>query len=258
MQNFPLNDTYVYTYTVHILRCWWSFPRFSCLLFFLGHNMSFDKSQCFLNLFPGVRLWRLSDRINLYAQNQRHITADATGKHLKIGARFASTSSGSCKQIRCKHFFTSTTVLYPQLFCWTSYSFIQSTLFSCSAGTDFIPACRPTFSMTSKVALRRHRSVSTYCNCYATSTHRRTFSALPRVGMCRQCPRPRATNVRHSGRVRATMRLMSVFLFRIKGRLCPNTREHERPSYTSRATNKVVRRGSNLYIFHLQLLSLEW
>jgi hypothetical protein len=104
--------------------------------------------------------------------------------------------------------------------------------------------------------------------------------------------------------VRATMRLMSVFLFRIKGRSCPNTREHERPDYTSRAaqshmseqseqfsvvlvvgliviklhppfsvlprfsdslamisqiiiicTNK-VRRGSNLYIFHLHLLSL--
>jgi hypothetical protein len=35
--------------------------------------------------------------------------------------------------------------------------------------------------------------------------------------MCRQCARPRARNVRHSGRVRATMRLMSVFLFRIKG-----------------------------------------
>jgi hypothetical protein len=48
--------------------------------------------------------------------------------------------------------------------------------------------------------------------CYATSTHRRTFSAWPRVGMCRQCARPRARNVRHSGRVRATMRLMSVFL----------------------------------------------
>jgi hypothetical protein len=26
----------------------------------------------------------------------------------------------------------------------------------------------------------------------ATSTHRRTFSARPRVGMCRQCPHPRA------------------------------------------------------------------
>jgi hypothetical protein len=47
---------------------------------------------------------------------------------------------------------------------------------------------------------------------YATSTHRRTFSARPRVGMCRQCARPRARNVRHSGRVLATMRLMSVFL----------------------------------------------
>jgi hypothetical protein len=123
--------------------------------------------------------------------------------------------------------------------------------------------------------------------------------------MCRQCPRLRATNVQHSGRVRATMRLMSVFLFRIKGRSCPNAREHERPDYTSRAaqsqlseqseqfsgvvglivlklhppfsvlprfsdslamisqiiiicTNKAVRRGSNLYIFHLYLLSLEW
>jgi hypothetical protein len=70
---------------------------------------------------------------------------------------------------------------------------------------------------------------------YATSTHRRTFSARPRVGMCRQCARPRATNVRHSGRVRATVRLMSVSLFRIKGRSCPNTRKHERPDYTSRA-----------------------
>jgi hypothetical protein len=138
----------------------------------------------------------------------------------------------------------------------------------------------------------------------ATSTHRRTFSERPRVGMCRQCPRPRATNVRHSGRVRATMHLMSVFLFRIKGRSCPNTMEHERPDYIWRAaqspvseqseqfsgvvglivvklhppfsllprfsdslatisqiiiicTNKIVRRGSNLYIFHLHLLSLE-
>jgi hypothetical protein len=53
-------------------------------------------------------------------------------------------------------------------------------------------------------------------NCNATSTHRRTFSARPRVGMCRHCARPRARNVRHSGRVRATMCLMSVFLFRIK------------------------------------------
>jgi hypothetical protein len=100
------------------------------------------------------------------------------------------------------------------------------------------------------------------------------------------------------------MRLMSVFLFSIKGRSCPNAREHERPDYTSRAaqshvseqsehfsgvvglivvklhppfsvfptfsnslamishmiiirTDKVVRRGSNLYIFHLHLLSLE-
>jgi hypothetical protein len=70
---------------------------------------------------------------------------------------------------------------------------------------------------------------------HATSTHHRTFSARPRVGMCRQCPRPRATNVRHSVRVRAMMRLMSVFLFRIKGRSCPNTSEHERPDYTSRA-----------------------
>jgi hypothetical protein len=31
------------------------------------------------------------------------------------------------------------------------------------------------------------------------------------------------------------MRLMSVFLFRIKGLSCPNTREQERPDYTSRA-----------------------
>jgi hypothetical protein len=65
-------------------------------------------------------------------------------------------------------------------------------------------------------------------DCNATSTHRRTFSARPRVGMS---ARPRARNVRHSGRVRATMRLMSVFLFRIKGRSCPNTRKHERPDY---------------------------
>jgi hypothetical protein len=43
--------------------------------------------------------------------------------------------------------------------------------------------------------------------------------------MCRQCARPRARNVRQSGRVRATMRLMSVFLFRINGRSCPNTRK---------------------------------
>jgi hypothetical protein len=50
-----------------------------------------------------------------------------------------------------------------------------------------------------------------------------------------ECPRPRATNVRNSGRVRATMRLMSVFLFRIKGRSCPNKREHDGPDYTSRA-----------------------
>jgi hypothetical protein len=139
----------------------------------------------------------------------------------------------------------------------------------------------------------------------ATSAHRRTFPTRPRVWMCRQCPRTRAMNVRHSGRVRATMRLMSVFLFRIKGLSCPNTREHERPDYTSRAaqshvseqseqlsgvvglivvklhppfsvlprfsdssamisqilitcTNKIVRRRSNLYIFHLCLLSLEW
>jgi hypothetical protein len=58
--------------------------------------------------------------------------------------------------------------------------------------------------------------------------------------MCRQCARPRATNVRHSGRVRATVRLMSVFLFRIEGRSCPNTRNHERPDYTSRAAQSLV------------------
>jgi hypothetical protein len=95
---------------------------------------------------------------------------------------------------------------------------------------------------------------STDARHHATFTHRRAFSSRPRVGMCRQCPRPRATNVRHSGRVRATMGLMSVFLFRIKGRSCPNTREHD---YTSRAA-QVVRRGSNLYIFHRHLFSLEW
>jgi hypothetical protein len=82
---------------------------------------------------------------------------------------------------------------------------------------------------------------------YATSTHRRTFSARPRIGMCRQCPRPRATNVRHSGRVRATMRLMSGFLFRIKGRSCPNAREHERPDYTSRAAQSHVSEQSEQF-----------
>jgi hypothetical protein len=82
--------------------------------------------------------------------------------------------------------------------------------------------------------------------CNAISTHRRTFSERPRVGMCRQCPRPCATNVRHSGRVRATMRLM-VFLFRIKGRSCPNTREHERPDYTSRAAQSHVSEQSEQF-----------
>jgi hypothetical protein len=76
------------------------------------------------------------------------------------------------------------------------------------------------------------------------SIHRRTFSARPRVGMCRQCARPSATNVRHSGRVRATMRLMSVFLFRIEGRSCSNTRKHERPDYTSRAAQSPVSKQS--------------
>jgi hypothetical protein len=76
---------------------------------------------------------------------------------------------------------------------------------------------------------------------YATSTHRRTFSARPRGGMCRQCARPRARNVRHSGRVRATMRLMSVFLFRVKGRSCPNTTKHERPDYWSRCVDGYIR-----------------
>jgi hypothetical protein len=79
-------------------------------------------------------------------------------------------------------------------------------------------------------------------SCHATSTHRRTFSARPRVGMCRQCARPRARNVRHSGRVRVTMRLMSVFLFRIKGRSCPNTRKHERPDYWSWCVDGYIRR----------------
>jgi hypothetical protein len=87
---------------------------------------------------------------------------------------------------------------------------------------------------------------STYL-CYATSTHWRTFSARPRVGMCRQCPRPRATNVRHSGRVRATMRLMLVFLFRIKGPSCPNTRAHERHDYTSRASQSHVSEQSEQF-----------
>jgi hypothetical protein len=73
--------------------------------------------------------------------------------------------------------------------------------------------------------------------CFAASTHRRTFSARPRVGMCRQCPRPRATSVRHSGRVRATMRLMSY----------PNTREHERPDYTSRAAQSHVSEQSEQF-----------
>jgi hypothetical protein len=82
---------------------------------------------------------------------------------------------------------------------------------------------------------------------YATSTHRWTFSARRRVGMCRHCPRPRATNVRHSDRVRETMRLMSVFLFRIKRRLCPNTRDHERPDYTSRAAQSHVSEQSEQF-----------
>jgi hypothetical protein len=42
---------------------------------------------------------------------------------------------------------------------------------------------------------------------------------LRATAICRQCARPRARNVRQSGRVRAKMRLMSVFLFRIKGPL---------------------------------------
>jgi hypothetical protein len=76
--------------------------------------------------------------------------------------------------------------------------------------------------------------VQRFSRCEATrhnvySKHRRTFSARPRVGICRQCARPRAK-----------MRLMSVFLFRIKGRSCPNTRKHERPDYTSRAAQSLV------------------
>jgi hypothetical protein len=81
----------------------------------------------------------------------------------------------------------------------------------------------------------------------ATSTHRRTFSARPRVGTCRRCARPRATNVRHSGRMRVTMRFMSVFLFRIEGRSCPNTRKHERPDYTSRAAQSLVSEQSEQF-----------
>jgi hypothetical protein len=71
--------------------------------------------------------------------------------------------------------------------------------------------------------------------------------ARPRVGMCTQCARPRATNVRHSGRVWATVCLMSVFLFRIKGRSCPNKRKHERSDYTSRAAQSLVSEQSEQF-----------
>jgi hypothetical protein len=78
----------------------------------------------------------------------------------------------------------------------------------------------------------------------ATSTHRRTFGARARVGMCRQCARPRAPNVRHSDRVRATMRLLSVFPFRIKGRSCLNTSD---PTTHSESLSRLVSEQSEQF-----------
>jgi hypothetical protein len=66
------------------------------------------------------------------------------------------------------------------------------------------------------------------------STHRRTFSAQPRVGMCRQCARPRASD--------------NEFDF---GFSVPHQRklvsQHERPDYTSRAAQSLVSEQSKQF-----------
>jgi hypothetical protein len=63
----------------------------------------------------------------------------------------------------------------------------------------------------------------------------------------RQCPRPRATNVLAFGPRARDDAFESVFLFRIKGRSCPNTREYERPDYTSLAAQSHVSEQSEQF-----------